>query len=290
MNKNNESQATGLQLTRETGKEMVKTYFDKVFELKQSGKEFPVNLNEVWPLVYPRKDHAVRVLKSDFVEGVDFIIQKPEIQRFPKNGEQKIGGDIKTLQYYLSTDCLEYFIAKKVKSVFEVYRTVFHKTIENGAKQLQQDASGYTEGEIVAVKMGNMLNHVLLKKGVIYAKFGPIMRHVGYQSAVGKQYVERLGSENFIKVDMGNGQEHYFMNIIAFTSLVQMTTIKPGPKIIQDVYRLFKAVPDQPLALPEQTYYMYTDEQMDEIMTNLAAKRSNRLEIMRMLLAGKNRR
>ena len=80
------------------------------------------------------------------------------------------------------------------------------------------------------------------------------------------------------------------MNIIAFTALVQMTTIKPNPKIIQDVYRLFKAEPDQPLALPEQTYYMYSDEQMDEIMTNLAAKRSNRLEIMRMLLAGKNRR
>lgn len=285
--KKNETQATGLQLTRETGKEMVKTYFDKVFELKQSGKEFPVNLDEVWPLVYGRRDVAVKTLKSDFIEGVDFQSLRQKVEQ--KKEQENRGGHNK-VDYFLSTDCLEYFIAKKVKSVFEVYRIVFHKTIEQGAKQLQQDASGYTEGDIVAVKMGNMLNHVLLKKGVIYAKFGPIMRHIGYQSAVGKPYVDRLGSENFIKVDMGNGQQHYFMNIIAFTSLVQMTTIKPNPKIIQDVYRLFKADPDQPLALPEQTYYMYTDEQMDEIMNNLAAKRSNRLEIMRMLLAGKNRR
>lgn len=283
MNKNNETQATGLQLTRESEKEMVKTYFGKVFELKQSGKEFPVNLDEVWPLVYGRRDVAVKTLKSDFIEGVDFQSLRQKVERVQHGGQNRI-------EYFLSTDCLEYFIAKKVKSVFEVYRTVFHKTIEQGAKQLQQDAGGYAEGEIVTVKMGNMINHVLLKNGVIYAKFGPIMRHIGYQSAVGRQYVERLGAENFVKVDMGNGQEHYFMNIIAFESLVKMTTIKPSPQIIKDVYRIFKSIPDQPLALPEQTYYMYTDEQMDEIMTNLAAKRSNRLEIMRMLLAGKNRR
>lgn len=32
------------------------------------------------------------------------------------------------MEYYLSLSCLEYFIARKVRRVFEVYRQVFHKT------------------------------------------------------------------------------------------------------------------------------------------------------------------
>lgn len=33
-------------------------------------------------------------------------------------------------KYYLATSCLEYFIARKVRSVFEVYRQVFHKAVQ----------------------------------------------------------------------------------------------------------------------------------------------------------------
>ncbi|KAA6343470.1 hypothetical protein EZS27_008836 [termite gut metagenome] len=84
----------------------------------------------MYPLVYPRKDHAVRELKSDFIEGEDFIIQKPDYQVFPKNEENKKTGR-PTEEYYLSVPCLEYFIAKKVRPVFEVYRQVFHHATKN---------------------------------------------------------------------------------------------------------------------------------------------------------------
>ena len=52
-----------------------------------------------------------------------------------------------TADYYLSTSCLEYFIARKVRPVFEVYRQVFHKAVkkeitytESQVKELKTDA------------------------------------------------------------------------------------------------------------------------------------------------------
>ena len=129
------------QLTKNSDNELIKTYFTKVLELKNSGKEFPINFDEVWRLVYSRKDKALDVLKSEFIENEDFIIvksQSVENQRLRQNGgivenqeDRKIGGNLREKDYFLSVPCLEYFIAKRVKSVFEVYRRVFHKVLEN---------------------------------------------------------------------------------------------------------------------------------------------------------------
>lgn len=113
-----------MQLTRNMGSNEVKTYFSKVFELKQSGKEFPVNLEEVWPLVYAQKGKALATLKSDFVEGDDFYLsQMGKVVTF-----KELQNGVK-IDAFLSVSCLEYFIARKEKTIFDVYRTVFHKTI-----------------------------------------------------------------------------------------------------------------------------------------------------------------
>ena len=83
-------------------------------------------------LVYPRKDHAVRELiyGSQFIEGVDY-------QVFPIFGGNPKGGR-PTNEYKLTVSCMEFFIARKVRPVFEVYRQVFHqsvrKVIENQNK------------------------------------------------------------------------------------------------------------------------------------------------------------
>lgn len=126
-----------LQLTKQSTAQEIKAYFEEVLKLSKDSKEFPVNLDEVWPLVYSRKDKAVRALKEgeSFFEGIDY-------QPLPQNGErlnrnplrndaqraengQFNGGDKVT--YMLSVPCLEFFIARKVRPVFEVYRQVFHK-------------------------------------------------------------------------------------------------------------------------------------------------------------------
>lgn len=116
-------------LTKESNEKEIKAYFAAVLKLTESQNEFPVNLDEVWPLVYPRKDHAVRALKENFILGIDY-------QALPKNGEQDAdnnwGGNNK-IDYYLTVPCMEFFIARKVRPVFEVYRQVFHTTAKNVA-------------------------------------------------------------------------------------------------------------------------------------------------------------
>jgi phage antirepressor YoqD-like protein len=95
-------------------------YFRKIKEWSDSGKLFPADLTYVWPLVYADKGKAVRALINDssFIENVDYKV-------VTQNGKNLKGGRPEET-YWLSTPCLEYFIARKVRDVFEVYRTIFH--------------------------------------------------------------------------------------------------------------------------------------------------------------------
>ena len=111
-------------LTKDSPVDEIKIYFNKVYELKESGDKFPVKLDEVWQLVYPRKDHALRELKEIFIKNVDY-------QPLLKNGEQKMGsGGHNKADYKISVSCMEWFIARKVRPVFDVYRKVFERFVE----------------------------------------------------------------------------------------------------------------------------------------------------------------
>lgn len=96
----------------------LKSYFEHVCRLVDEGEEYPVNLDEVWPLVYSEKGKAVRVLTDNFIENVDYKV-------FTLNAKNLNGGRPAN-EYHLTAPCLEYFIARKVRAVFEVYRRVFH--------------------------------------------------------------------------------------------------------------------------------------------------------------------
>lgn len=101
----------------------VRSYFEKVLNLSKLGDKFPVNLDDVWPLVYSAKEKAVRALVSSdqFMQGIDYEI-------LATNGENTTVGRPVNV-YMISISCMEYFIARKVRSVFNVYRDVFHKVI-----------------------------------------------------------------------------------------------------------------------------------------------------------------
>ena len=119
-----------LQLTKQSTAQEIKAYFEKVLKLSKDSKEFPVNLDDVWPLVYAEKGKAVRALKSNelFVEGIDFILLAQNGKQDGNNGKQvNSWGGNNQVSYMLSVPCLEFFIARKVRPVFEVYRQVFHK-------------------------------------------------------------------------------------------------------------------------------------------------------------------
>lgn len=129
------------QLSKTSSSEEIKKYFNAVLKLAKASEEFPVNLDEVWPLVYSEKSKAVRALRENFIEDVDFTT-------VAQNGE---GGKFASTDYFLSVSCLEFFIARKVRAVFEVYRKVFHKAAET-VKQLNQPTPTRVRASIEWVK------------------------------------------------------------------------------------------------------------------------------------------
>lgn len=122
-------------LTKESNEVTIKSYFEKILKISQLINDYPVSLDEVWPLVYKERCIAVRALKTNFIEGIDFCLTKKSSKKEGSGGHNKEF-------YMLSIPCLEYFIARKVRPVFEVYRKVFHKVV-TGRKEVI-----YTESEI----------------------------------------------------------------------------------------------------------------------------------------------
>lgn len=135
-----------LQLTKQSTDQEIKAYFENILRMSRDSEEFPVNLDDVWPLVYSRKDKAVRALQSN-----DLFMQNVDYQVLPQNGEnsgvlrknaENPQGGRPTEIYLLSVPCLEFFIARKVRPVFEVYRQVFHKVASG---ELIQVAPAYSK-------------------------------------------------------------------------------------------------------------------------------------------------
>lgn len=106
----------------------IKRYFEFILSQTEKGEKFPIKLDDVFALVYSRKDKAVRALidSDQFMQDIDYKV-------FPLNGENSNGGR-PSMVYMLSVSCLEYFIARKVRSVFEVYRSVFHGCVYNNRR------------------------------------------------------------------------------------------------------------------------------------------------------------
>lgn len=140
------------QLTKQSTDQEIKAYFEEVLRLSRDSEEFPVNLDEVWPLVYAEKGKAVRALKSNdlFVENVDYKPFAQNGKQVENNGKQDHSwGGNNQVTYMLSVPCLEFFIARKVRPVFEVYRQVFHK-VASGELPLRMPncIPGNTEGTL----------------------------------------------------------------------------------------------------------------------------------------------
>ena len=128
--------ATTVSLSLLSTTSEIKRYFMAVLELSKSKEEFPVNLDAVYPLVYSQKGHSLRELKSKFIEGVDYYLSQ--------NGKvvtvNNLANGVK-YDCYLSLPCMEFFIARKVRPVFDVYREVFHKVNEIVPKVAKSSAA-----------------------------------------------------------------------------------------------------------------------------------------------------
>jgi hypothetical protein len=99
--------------------DQVRVYFEYLFKAEQSGDPFPVDFDAVWPIAYTTKSNAKRALveSNEFYAGEDYhvllvedVVKRPHVGGTPK---EKI---------VLTIQCMEYFIARKVRPVFEIYR------------------------------------------------------------------------------------------------------------------------------------------------------------------------
>ena len=126
-------------LDKNSSVEDIRMYFEGILRLYQSNEKFPVDLDEVWMLVYSEKGKAVRALKKSFYEGEDYYLAQNG--KVIKSSEIQNGIEIK---YHLTVKCLEYFIARKVRAVFDVYREVFRK-VATGEVNTQQKSLSSVE-------------------------------------------------------------------------------------------------------------------------------------------------
>ena len=124
------------QLTKESSQEELRAYFARVVDYAKTQDEFPVDLDDVWPIAYDRKDNAVKAIKKSewFVEGEDYVTEKTrevfrqmaENSPAEKPTEEKDLGGRPEEKYYLTTSTFEFFIARRVRPVFNVYRKCLH--------------------------------------------------------------------------------------------------------------------------------------------------------------------
>lgn len=183
-------------LTLQSSNEELKAYFEAVCKIVDSNTdEFPINLDEVWPLCYGRKSDAVEALAKDFLQDVDYKV----IRQNPQN---PLGGR-PVNEYHLSTSCFEFFIARKVRPVFEVYRRVFHaarkgelrpkpltksqQTLE-AVKQLCEIAQQQVEMEQRQIEMES--EQKLLAQKVSYIE--EVVKPNGFMSVMGFANINRI--------------------------------------------------------------------------------------------------
>lgn len=124
------------QLSKDSDDSLLKSYFTSIMELSRiSETEFIVDFDRVWPLAYKDKRSAVYELKDKFMKNIDYQTVRKKVQA------SNVAGYVYSDSYILNVPCLEYFVARKVPRVFDIYRQVFHKTVEALGTQAQVDPS-----------------------------------------------------------------------------------------------------------------------------------------------------
>jgi len=118
-----------LALRQTTDQNQARLYIQKIYDLVQSGEQFPVDLDEVWMINHSSRDAAIENMKyNKFREGVDFQI-------FPEFSGKNTKGRPKTI-YKLTINCFEHFIVRKIDWLFEIYRRTFHGVLSGQIKPI----------------------------------------------------------------------------------------------------------------------------------------------------------
>jgi hypothetical protein len=99
--------------------DVVSPYLAYMFNAEKSADPFPIDFDRVWHFVYPTRTVARSSLvdSEEFCEGKDYRIDKGVGSR---RGPQ--GAGIEEERIMLSIQCLEFYVARRHRLIFEVYR------------------------------------------------------------------------------------------------------------------------------------------------------------------------
>ena len=192
------------QLAKDSAPEQIKAYFSKILELTKTGMEFPINLDDVWPLVYKRRDYALKELRISFIEGEDYNLRQKAKVVISNNLINGIKIDAE-----LSVSCMEYFIAKKVRPVFEVYRKVFHRAV--GQQKAIGSEATYNDGQVHRVILGNTTINACSVDGIKYWHLKQLGKYFGVDIDMSSFMKRSVGIENAKKILIGK-QGQWFVN------------------------------------------------------------------------------
>lgn len=276
----NEKKAGNSILQKTASSSELQNYFTAIFDLRKSGKEFPINLDEVWRLVYNKKQDAVNFLKNNFLENKHYEVfrQKAENPK-SKGGRPKI-------DYFLSTQCLEYFIAKKKREVFEVYRKVFHQAVENKQKAITAEAS-YVEGEIFLGKLGRTTIKGIFKNEQLWYEMSAVIKHLyGNYSSSNGTFLTKSPSENFMKHKVHN-QERWFLNMQAIDDILVNYYLTVTHSKVSILFKDLFNVKRSEVSNESTFEYAFTGSEMAEILFAIQKTPINKAEVTRLLEKGK---
>jgi phage anti-repressor protein len=113
---------------------MTEMMLEQFRQITRSTNQYPIDFDQAWQWIgYSQKGHALKVLKANFEEGVDFDFRGSE------NQAGGWGGDRKSVYYFLSVDCFKSFCmmagTDKGRKVRNYYLQIEKKYLESRVGQ-----------------------------------------------------------------------------------------------------------------------------------------------------------
>lgn len=256
----------------------LQNYFTAIISLKKSGKEFPINLDEVWRLIYSQRSKAIQTLKKDFIEDEDFLLSQKVEQKNGSGGHNKV-------DVFLSTQCLEYFIAKKKREVFEVYRTVFHQAVENKQKAVSQEAN-YVEGQIFVTKLAKQSIKGVYMHNELWYEMNAVTKYLYNNYTSTSTFKSKTAPSNIIKLQVQN-QKRLFINIEGINDVITNYYVNVPHHRIQMIFQDLFNVNKSELSNESSYEFFFTNSEMNDILFTIMSSPISKSKVCTMLQNGK---
>lgn len=179
---------------------------------------------------------------------------------------------------YIATKFNDKDRAKLIMRWFELEKESLNKL------QLEEKSGmPYAEKTMITVKMGRLSNQIYVNKGEIFAKFAPIARYLGYESAP-TYFLSHLEPCNYCKLNIGR-HEAWFINVKAFDELIKLKRNIPFgtiQTIYKDIFRI-----DKRSDTNNPYTFSFTDSEMLEIVMQLNKKPLRKSVIVELIYKGK---